>query len=173
MLLEILISFLLIGISAYGGGLVTIPLIIHEIVEIKEWISIEDITSLIAIAQMTPGPIAVNAATFVGFKVGGWKGSLLATAGVILPAIIILSIISPFVEKISSNKRVKKVRRGLQVGVVSLIFYATWTFGNGAISGVIDLTIAIVSFLILLLSKGKFHPIFVIILGGVLGVLIQ
>ncbi len=170
-ILEIFLSFFLIGLSAYGGGMVTIPLIIHEIVEVKAWINFSEMSSLLAIAQMTPGPIAINAATFVGYETGGFVGGIIATLGVILPAIIILFIISPFMDRISGNNHVKRVRKGFQVGVVSLIIYATYTFGRGSLLKITDIIIAGGAFLALFLSKGKFHPILVIISGGILGIL--
>ena len=87
---NLITSFMIIGLSACGGGLVTIPLIQHEMVNIRHWLTLSDVTKLLAIAQMTPGPIAINAATFVGFQVAGVIGSLMSTLAVIFPSIAIL-----------------------------------------------------------------------------------
>jgi len=98
-LVQLFLSFLLIGIGAYGGGLLTIPLIQHEIGVQQGWLSFDEIASLLAIAQMTPGPIAVNTATFVGFRISGLIGSaaaaelglLIAFEGKLHPVFVILA----------------------------------------------------------------------------------
>ncbi|HDS03363.1 MAG TPA: chromate transporter [Firmicutes bacterium] len=163
-------SFMLIGIGAYGGGLVTIPLIQHEIVGTRGWLLFDEMASLLAIAQMTPGPIAVNAATFVGFRVSGLAGAAVATLGVILPSLSILFCAGPLLDRFKNNKHVAFFREGLQIGVLSLLFYATWSYGCMAVGSVIDFLLAAGAFLTLILSEGKFHPIIVILICGVLGI---
>ncbi|MBW4655073.1 MAG: chromate transporter [Kaiparowitsia implicata GSE-PSE-MK54-09C] len=170
--LQLFRSFLLIGIGAYGGGLVTIPLIQHEIVVNQQWLTFDQMASLLAVAQMTPGPIAVNAATFVGFQVNGVMGAAIATFAVILPAILILLWLAPFVDRISHNRSVFKIRQGIQLGVLSLILYATWSYGAIAIKGWLDLLIGIAAFAVLVAFEGKLHPIAVILACGVVGLLV-
>lgn len=169
--LQLFRSFLLIGFGAYGGGLVTIPLIQREIVVNQQWLTFDQMASLLAVAQMTPGPIAVNAATFVGFQVNGVTGAAIATVAVILPAILILLWLAPFVDHISHNRSVFKIRQGIQLGVLSLILYATWSYGTIAIKGWIDLLIGIAAFAVLVAFEGKLHPIVVILACGVVGLL--
>ncbi len=171
-LIQIFKSFTLIGIGAYGGGLVTIPLIQHEIVTQQNWLVFKEMASLLAIAQMTPGPIAVNAATFVGLRINGILGAITATLAVILPSITILVIIAPLVEKVSSNEHVIKFREGLQVGVLSLIFYATWSYGSEVLENRIDLLLAVAALAVLIIFEGKLHPIFVILSCGLIGMFI-
>ncbi len=170
--LQLFRSFLLIGLGAYGGGLVTIPLIQHEIVVNQQWLTFDQMASLLAVAQMTPGPIAVNAATFVGFQINGLLGAMIATFAVILPAILILFWLAPLVDRISHNLYMLKIRQGIQLGVLSLILYATWFYGVGVTEGWLDLAIGIAAFAVLVIFEGKLHPIFVILACGVLGLII-
>ena len=91
-IVELLLVFLKIGAFTFGGGYAMIPLIHREMVENKSWITDEEIMDIIAIAESTPGPLAVNSATFVGFRVAGFWGAVAATAGVVLPAFVIICI---------------------------------------------------------------------------------
>jgi chromate transporter len=170
--IQLVTSFMLIGLGAYGGGLVTIPLIQHEIVAVRHWLAFEEIARLLAIAQMTPGPIAVNAATFVGFRILGLAGALAATVAVILPSISILVVLAPVVDKISTNSHVRKIRHGLQIGVLSLILFATLSYGSAVITGWTDLALAVSAFGVLVVLEGKMHPVFVILGCGVLGLIL-
>ena len=98
-LLQLFVSFLRIGLFTFGGGYAMIPLIQKETVENKRWISDEDILEIIAIAESTPGPIAINSATFVGWRVGGFLGALLATLGVVIPSFAVITVISFFLNE--------------------------------------------------------------------------
>lgn len=172
MLIPLLISFMVIGLGAYGGGLVTIPLIQHELVVSRQWLGFDEMGQMLAIAQMTPGPIAVNAATFTGFRLGGMPGAGLATVSVVLPGILILALIVPWIEKFNKNETLKKFGRGVQLGVLSLIVFAVWSYGSAAIQGWSDLVIAVGAFLILVVFQGKIHPVLVIFAGGLLGLIL-
>ena len=92
--LQLFLSFIQIGLFSFGGGYAAIPLIQDQVVSIHGWLSMKEFTDLITISQMTPGPIAVNSATFVGIKIAGIPGALTATAGCILPSCIIVTIIA-------------------------------------------------------------------------------
>ncbi|MDD3051772.1 MAG: chromate transporter [Candidatus Cloacimonetes bacterium] len=165
-------SFFLIGLGAYGGGLVVIPLIQHEIVNKQGWLDLKEMASLLAISQMTPGPIAINAATFVGFQTNGFWGALLASLSVILPSVIILSIMAPVIDKSKNNIHVRMLREGFQMGVLSLILFAVWSYGNAVISNLLELAVGTAAFIILVIFEGKMHPIYVILGCGILGLLI-
>ncbi|MDD2236944.1 MAG: chromate transporter [Kiritimatiellae bacterium] len=169
MLWQLFKSFALIGVGAYGGGMVTIPLIQHAIVNRHQWLAFDEMASLLAIAQMTPGPIAVNAATFTGFRIAGFAGAATATLAVVLPCILIMILVAPFMERISRNPHVRQIREGVQIGVLSLILYATWSYGSMAIHNLLELAIGLTAFLLLLLFEGRLHPVFVILAGGVAG----
>jgi len=171
-LIELITSFIIIGLAACGGGLVTIPLIQHEIVSIRHWITFNEVARLLAIAQMTPGPIAINAATFVGFQIAGITGSIMATLAVIFPALIILFSLAPILNQVKHNEKAKRISRGIQLGVLSLILFAIWSFGSGVIKNWLDLLITIASFLMLIIFKNKVHPVLIIIACGFLGMII-
>jgi chromate transporter len=121
---------------------------------------------------MTPGPIAINSATFVGYRISGYSGAALATLSVIIPSILLLMLVAPFIDKISKNDQVKKARRGIQIGVLSLIIYATWSYGSIAIGSGLDFFIALISLSLLVYYEGKLHPVCVILAGGLLGLVI-
>ncbi len=173
MLVRLFRSFALIGLGAYGGGLVTIPLIQHELVAVQRWLKFHEMAQLLAVAQMTPGPIAVNAATFVGFRLGSLPGAAAATVAVVLPSLVILLLLAPCVDAVSHNPHVRRLRQGIQLGVLSLVIYATFSYGAAAIAGYMDLTIAVAAFAFLVRFEGKLHPLLVMLACGVVGVLIS
>ncbi len=172
MLLKIFLSFLVIGLGAYGGGLVTVPLIQHELVNQQHWLTVSEMTQILAVAQMTPGPIAINAATFVGFRLQGIAGAVVATCAVVVPSMMILLALTPVLDKFHANLHVQRVRENIQLGVLSLIVYATWAYGTAALTGWIDMAIAGVVFGVLVAFEGKIHPVLVIVGCGVLGTLV-
>ena len=125
-MLNLFLIFFKIGCFAFGGGYAVIPLISKYVVEENAWISTREFIDLISISQMTPGPIAINSATFVGQSVSGIIGSLVATAGLVLPQFILMMILGYFL--FSKNKKFKIMDYsllGIKAGVVSLIFITT------------------------------------------------
>lgn len=121
---ELFWIFFKIGAFTFGGGLAMLPLIRRELAERKKWISDEDMLDMLALAECTPGVIAVNSATYVGYSVGGFWGSLLATIGVILPSIIVITIISFFYQTFLENKVIAQIFYGVRIGAVVLILNA-------------------------------------------------
>jgi chromate transporter len=172
MLVELFTSFAVIGLGAYGGGLVTIPLIQYELVANKHWMGFSEMARILAIAQMTPGPIAINAATFTGFRLHGILGAVLATTAVVLPSILILIVIMPWVEKFKDNRYASRLGRGIRLGVLSLILYAVWSYGHAAIKGWLDLVLAGGVFFFLVVFEGKTHPIIAILICGLIGMFV-
>lgn len=125
-MLDLFLIFFKIGCSAFGGGYAVIPLISKYVVEENAWISTREFIDLISISQMTPGPIAINSATFVGQSVYGILGSILATTGLVLPQFILMMILGYFL--FSKGKKFKIMDYsllGIKAGVVSLIFITT------------------------------------------------
>ena len=172
MLIKIFISFMFIGLGAYGGGLVTIPLIQHELVDSWHWLGFDEMAQILAIAQMTPGPIAVNAATFAGFRLSGIFGAVLATVAVVLPSILILMLLVPWIDRFKNNGYLNRFGQGIQIGVLSLILFAVWSYGIAAVKGWLDLVIAIAAFVFLVVFEGKLHPIVVILSCGGIGAIV-
>ncbi|HIZ44056.1 MAG TPA: chromate transporter [Firmicutes bacterium] len=122
--LELFLIFLKIGAFTFGGGYAMIPLIQREVAEKKQWISERDILDVVAIAESTPGPIAVNSATFVGCKVGGFWGAFFATFGVVLPSFLIIFAVSFVLRQFESNRIVAYAFYGIRAGVLVLILRA-------------------------------------------------
>lgn len=117
-------TFAKIGLFTFGGGYAMIPLIEKEVVDKKKWISGEELLDVIAISESTPGPIAVNAATFIGKKIGGFVGALCATLGVVLPSFIIIVAVSFFFEAFRELRIVRYAFFGIRAGVLALILKA-------------------------------------------------
>ncbi len=129
-LIPLFLTFLKIGAFTFGGGYAMIPIIQREIVTNKGWISDDDIYDIIAIAESTPGPIAINSATFVGYRVAGFWGSTLATLGVVLPAFCIIFVLSFFLRTFEQLKVVKYAFMGIRAGVLSLLVKALISMGK-------------------------------------------
>ncbi len=121
---ELFLTFFKIGAFTFGGGYAMIPLIQREICEEKKWLNDEDILEIIAIAESTPGPIAINSATFVGYRVVGFWGSFFATFGVVLPSFVIISVISLVIKQFEQLKFVQYAFMGIRAGVLALIIKA-------------------------------------------------
>ena len=124
---QLFLTFFKIGAFTFGGGYAMIPLIQREAVERRRWVSDEDILDIIAIAESTPGPIAINAATFVGYKTRGFWGAFCATFGVVLPSFVIITLISFVLQEFESLRAVKYAFFGIRAGVLALILKALWS----------------------------------------------
>ena len=119
-------TFFRIGAFTFGGGYAMIPLIQRETVEKQGWISDEDILEVVAIAESTPGPIAINAATFIGYRVAGFCGALCATLGVVLPSFVIILLISGVLRQFQHVDAVRYAFVGIRAGVLALIVKTFW-----------------------------------------------
>lgn len=121
------LTFLKIGAFTFGGGYAMIPLIQQEAAQKRGWVTDEDILEIVAIAESTPGPIAINAATFVGQRVAGLPGAFAATFGVVLPSFVIISVISLLLREFAGLRAVKYAFFGIRAGVLALILKALWS----------------------------------------------
>ena len=125
-LLELFWTFFKIGGFTFGGGHAMIPLIQKETVENKKWITDDDILEIIAIAESTPGPVAINSATFVGYRTAGFWGAVFATLGVVLPSFCIILAIAYLLDNFMEIKAVQYAFKGINAGVLALLFKALW-----------------------------------------------
>lgn len=123
-LTELFLTFLKIGAFTFGGGYAMIPLIQREAVETHKWVTDKDILDIVAIAESTPGPIAINAATFVGYRTAGFLGALAATFGVVLPSFGIILLISYVLRAFQDAKVVQYAFNGIRAGVLVLMLKA-------------------------------------------------
>ena len=124
---KIFFAFLKIGAFTFGGGYAMIPLIQHEAVEKRKWVTDEDILDIVAIAESTPGPIAINSATFVGYRAAGVLGSVFATLGVVLPSFVVILLLSFVLAQFQQVQAVQYAFNGIRVGVLALLVKALWT----------------------------------------------
>lgn len=177
--LQLFLSFLQIGLFSFGGGYAAMPLIQGQVVTLHGWLTMSEFTDLITISQMTPGPIAVNSATFVGLKIAGIPGAIVATAGCILPSCIIVTILAKLYLKYRTMDLLQGVLQSLRPAVVAMIASAGILILKNAFWGsgeTISLTgtewsmVVIFGISVLLLRKTKLNPIWVMVLAGVLKV---
>lgn len=144
---ELFLTFLKIGAFTFGGGYAMIPLIQREICEEKKWLNDEDILEIIAIAESTPGPIAINSATFVGYRVAGFWGSFFSTFGVVLPSFVIISLISLVLKQFEQLKCVQYAFMGIRAGVLALIIKAFITMYKKCPKNKVSYIIFLLSFI--------------------------
>ena len=121
---NLFLVFFKVGLFSFGGGYAILPLMQHEVVDVNKWISFQEFMDIVAVSQITPGPISINLATHVGYRIGGVIGSTIATSSVILPSIIIMVIIVVFLKKFSKILVVQRIFKALRITVVGLILAA-------------------------------------------------
>lgn len=122
--LQLFLTFMKIGVVTFGGGYAMIPIIENEISVKKGWINGDDLLEVVAISETTPGPIAICAATFIGYRIGGVFGAFCATFGVVLPSFLIIFIISLFLRKFEELEVIKYAFFGIRAGVLALLIKA-------------------------------------------------
>ena len=175
--LELFWSFLQIGLFSFGGGYAAMPLIQSQVVTAHGWLSMSEFTDLITISQMTPGPIAINSATFVGIKIEGLPGALVATIGCILPSCILVTLIAGLYLKYQNVNALQSVLNSLRPAVVamiasagiSILVTAFWGSETHAVLAETNWTLVIIfAVCILLLRKFKMNPIWVMLLAGIM-----
>lgn len=182
-LFKLFYTFFKIGVFTFGGGYAMIPLITQEVMK-NAWVGSTDILiDFIAIAESTPGPFAVNIATFIGFEQAGIIGAVVATFGVVLPSFIIILIIAKLFTKFATNKYVQGFLSGIRPVVPGIILSVAFIFILRAVFAIEDLqfgdfTFEIGSFLIFLvvfiISRywKKAHPIYIVVISAVLGLVV-
>ena len=185
--LQLFLSFLQIGAFSFGGGYAAMPLIQNQVVQLHPWLSQSEFTDLITISQMTPGPIAVNSATFVGTRIAGVPGALAATIGCVLPSCIRVTILAKIYLKYRNLSLLQDILKSLRPAVIAMIAAAgvsilvTAFWGNDISSLHLDTILsstnirAVGIFLVslILLAKFKMDPIHVMLLSGGAEVVMQ
>jgi chromate transporter len=167
--LKLFLIFFYIGVFTIGGGYAMIPLMKESLVKREKFLDEDKFLEIFAISQITPGPIAINMATFVGYEQGGFIGSLFATLGVVLPSLIIITLISMFFVNITKFSAVQKLFIGILTGIAGEIAYLTFDMGRKMKKDVFNISIFFLSAAELFLPK--MNPIYVILIGGALGLI--
>ena len=174
MLLELFLTFAKIGLFTFGGGYAMIVQIKEVVVERKGWLDEEELMQVITVAESTPGPIAINMATYVGYKKKGILGSVMATLGVVLPSLLLLFVISLCLDEFMKNKYVAYAFTGIKCGVAFLILRAGFDMLKKLERKPVPMiTFGSVFILMILfdLLAVHFSSIWFILMGGVLGIL--
>ena len=161
--LELLVSFIKIGFLTIGGGYVMLPMMQSELIEKKHWITEEELLDYYAVGQSTPGIIAVNVATFVGYKKAGITGGIVATLGIISPSLIIITALAGVIQSIDQYPNVQKAMSGINVAVCALITDATLNFIKKGVKNFVTLLVLLASFLLIYYVK---VPSYLIVLGA-------
>jgi len=164
-------TFFKIGLFTFGGGYAMIPFIHRFGVEQHQWITEDEFGDIITIAESTPGPIAINSATYIGYKVRGIKGSMAATLGVVLPSVIIIVLIASFFMQYKENIHVEYAFKGVRIGVAVLVLNAAFRMYKKLNKHWLTYLLVLTGFCLLL-----FHllsVIYAIIIGGTVGIIYQ
>ena len=171
MLWDMFKTFLKIGAFTFGGGFAMIPIIQAEIVDKRKWISSEEFMDAIAIAQASPGSMAVNSSIYVGYKLKGLKGAIACLLGTVLPSFIIILIIATFFYRFRDNRILDKVFLGIRPAIVALIASAVYQLIKNAGLGYDKLLVALATTLIIVFLGVS--PIWLILVGAVGSVVIN
>lgn len=169
MVLNLFLAFLRVGFFAFGGGLAALPLIEREIVDTYRWLTKKEFLELLTLSQLTPGPIAINAATFTGFKVGGILGAFVATAAFCLPSLLLTLLVATFVHHFRRNPRVEGFLRGLRPALLALLLRVAFSVIHDGIRDPFTLILSAACVLLLFLRKVEEIPL--LLAGGILGLL--
>ena len=174
-LLVLFLTFLKIGAFTFGGGYAMIPIIEDEVTKKRKWISEMEILDVIAISETTPGPIAVNAATYVGYKVSGILGSIVATIGLAIPSFTIIFIISFFYQDFMKWQIIAAMFKGLKVGVILLLINALFKLKKGVKTNLIGVILFVITLSTTLLFSifnvnFRYLSLCLILLGIIVGI---
>lgn len=170
-LVELFLVFARIGGFTFGGGYAMLPIIQEEVVKKRRWATEEEVIDYYAIGQITPGIIAINTATFIGYKLRGIPGGIAATLGMAAPSVVIITLIAMFFENFASNSIVQHAFGGIRVMVVALIASTVYDLAKKAIKDVVGLLIFSVGFLLLILTP--LSTMWIIIAAALLGILVN
>ena len=168
---ELYSAFFRIGILTFGGGLTMLPMLKYELVEKRKWITEEYLLDCYAIGQCTPGIIAVNTATFVGYKRKGVAGGIMATLGMVSPSIVIITVVALFLEVLINHPITQHALMGIRGVVCALMLNTVLTLAKKSLVSPICVVICAVAFALALLTE--IPTILLIVLAGVAGVVIQ
>ena len=170
-LIDLFFTFCRIGGLTFGGGYAMLPIIQKEIVEEKKWATEEEVLDYYAVGQCTPGIIAVNTATFIGYKVHGIIGAIVATLGVVFPSLIIITIIAALLKNFANYSIVQHAFSGIRVVVIALIVSAILKLAKTSIKNSTTLIIAIIAFI--LVAFVNLSPIYIVIAAACIWLILK
>ena len=176
-LLILFLTFMKIGVFTFGGGYAMIPIIEEEVTKKRKWISEMEIMDILAISESTPGPIAVNTATYVGYKVAGVAGGIIATLGLAIPSFVIIFVISFFYQDFMKWPVIAAMFKGLKVGVIILLFSAVLKLKKGVKVNLVGIILFVTALSLMLVfsfidTGFKYLSLCLILLGIITGIVL-
>lgn len=167
-LLNLFLTFARIGVCTFGGGYAMLPILQREIVDSHHWATEDELMDYYAIGQCTPGVIAVNTATFIGYKTQGVLGAVAATAGLVFPSLVIITVIAAFIQQFAHLATVQRAFAGIRIAVCALVLHSVYNMAKKGVHDILTVLILAVTFI----AVAFFHisPIIAIVCAGVLGV---
>ena len=165
--MQLFTTFFKIGLFTFGGGMSMLPMLQKELVESKKWLTDEEILNYFAIGQCTPGIIAVNVATFCGYKRAGLSGAIVTTVGIVVPSWIVITIIAGSISRFSEIVWIQRAMKGVYVAVAALLVRAVFTFGKKIITDGVTAAIAVGAFLAM--SVWNVSGILIVLAAGIIG----
>ena len=164
---QLFTAFFKIGLFTFGGGMSMLPMLQRELVESKQWLTEEEILNYFAIGQCTPGIIAVNVATFCGYKRAGLSGAIVSTVGIVCPSWIVITLIAGSISRFSDIVWIQRAMKGVYVAVAALLARAVFTFGKKIITDFVTAGIAVGAFLAM--SVWNISGILIVLAAGIIG----
>ena len=164
---QLFTAFFKIGLFTFGGGMSMLPMLQRELVESKQWLTEEEILNYFAIGQCTPGIIAVNVATFCGYKRAGLSGAIVSTVGIVCPSWIVITLIAGSISRFSDIAWIQRAMKGVYVAVAALLARAVFTFGKKIITDFVTAGIAAGAFLAM--SVWNISGILIVLAAGIIG----
>lgn len=165
---DLFLTFAKIGGFTFGGGYAMLPIMQKELVEKKDWTTNEELLNYYAVGQCTPGIIAVNVSTFVGYQKKGILGSIFSTLGVVTPSIIIIMLIASFLQNFSQYPAVQHAFSGIRIAVCATVFVAIWNLWKKSIKKWSHVFFCIIAFC--LSAFTELNPIWIVLLAGTAGI---
>lgn len=167
MLLDLFFSFAKIGLFTFGGGYAMLPLIEREVIDGRGWVTLAEFVDIVAIAEVTPGPIAVNSATFVGYRLAGVWGGVVSTLGVITPSVVIVLLLAVLASRFAESTALRRIKGGMRPAVAGLIAAAAFSVAQVSLTDwktafVAGIAAAMIFWL-------RIHPMFVLAISGLVG----
>lgn len=173
--LKMFLTFLKLGFLSIGGGNTMVSMLEGELIDKKKWITSDELLEMIAVAEVTPGPIAINIATYIGYKRGKVLGALMCTLGIIIPPVICMFLIATFLDKLIQYKFINYALNGVKCGVILLLITVITSLAKKIkldLYGIFGIILVVASKLILSVFNIDFSAIYYIIAGAALGILI-
>lgn len=166
---KIFLTYFKIGVLTFGSGYTMLPLLERELIEKQQWIDNDTLYDYFALAQSVPGIVAVNTATFLGYRLKGFQGAVAAALGMILPSLILITVIAAFFRNLAEYEVIQKIFRGLNIAITALLIKTLWNMGRRSIKDLVTAGIFLCALLINILWG--VNPIYFIITGAILGLL--